>query len=359
MMSGSVTDQTDLRAAFDAPSPLTVGVEEELMLLDPRTLDLVPRAQEALGALGGDPRFKRELPAAQLEIVLPPAATAGEAAVALLAARRRLAEALGGDLVLAAAGVHPFASPLGRLHTDARYAAIEREFQDVARLQLVFALQVHVAVRGADRALAVYNALRGQLPLIAALAANAPLYAGRDTGLASVRPKLCELLPRQGVPPVIAGWEQHATTLARLDDPAQWWWELRPHPLHGTLEVRVPDAQPTVAATAAVVAVVHACAAWLAERFDAGERLEAAETWVIEEDRWLACRHGAQGPLAARVRSLLDALEPVAERIGCAGELAHARRLAERGGAQRQRAAMAEGGVRAATRRLVEDFLRE
>ena len=358
-MCVAVPDEADLRAAFEAPSPLTVGVEEEVMLLDPRTLDLAPCAEQALHALGGDPRFRRELPAAQLEIVLRPTATAGQAATALLAARRRLADVLGGDLVLAAAGVHPFASPLGKLNADARYAAIGREFGDVARLQLVFALQVHVAVRGADRALAVHNAMRGLLPLIAALAANGPLYAGRDTGLASVRPKLADLLPRQGVPPVITGWDGHAAALARLGDPAQWWWELRPHPVHGTLEVRVPDAQSTVADSAAVIAVVHACAAWLAGRFDAGERLEVAETWVVEEDRWLACRHGAQGPLAERVRTLLDALEPVAERIGCAAELADARRLAEYGGAQRRRAAMAEAGVRGAVEQLAGDFLRE
>jgi carboxylate-amine ligase len=359
MMSGPVSGQTDLRALFDAPAPLTVGVEEELMLLDPRTLDLVPRADDALAAVAGDARFKRELPAAQLEIVLPPLGSAREAADALRAARARLAERLGGGFALAAAGAHPFAPPLGELHRGGRYAAITTEYADVGRLQLCFALQVHVAVRGADRALAVYNALRAELPLIAALAANAPVYAGRDTGLASVRPKICDLLPRQGIPPAIASWEAHAAALARLDDPGQWWWELRPHPLHGTLELRVPDAQATVADSAAVIAVAHATVAWLAGRHDAGERLGARETWVIEEDRWLACRHGAGGPLRERVHALLDALEPVGERLGCAAELDHARRMVEAGGAQRQRAALAEGGVRRVAERLADAFLHD
>jgi glutamate---cysteine ligase / carboxylate-amine ligase len=358
-MSRPVPSETDLHAIFDAPAPLTVGVEEELMLLDPRTLDLAPRASEALAAVAGDARFKRELPAAQLEIVLPPLATAGEAAGALADARRALAAALDGDFALAAAGAHPFASPLGELHTGGRYDAIGAEFADVGRLQLCFALQVHVAVRGADRALAVHNALREHLPLLAGLAANAPVYAGRDTGLASVRPKICDLLPRQGVPPAIASWEAHAAALGRLADPAQWWWELRPHPMHGTLELRVPDAQATVADSAAVIAVAHATVAWLAERFDAGEQLGAKPTWEIEEDRWAACRHGAAGPLRPRIHALLDALEPVAERIGCPAELAHARTLVEQGGAQRQRAAFGQGGVRAVAARLVDEYLQE
>ena len=360
MMSVLVTGQTDLRATFDAPAPLTIGVEEELMLLDPRTLDLVPRAREALAALGGDARFKRELPAAQLEIALPPMTTAGEATTALRAAREQAATALNGEMLLAGAGVHPFASPLGELHTGPRYDAIATEYADVGRLQLVYALQVHVAVRGADRALAVYNALRSELPLIAALASNGAVYAGRDTGLASARPKICDLLPRQGVPPPIASWAAHEATLDRLADRAQWWWELRPHPAYGTLELRVPDAQASVADAGAVIAVAHACAGWLAERFDAGEDLgEPRPTWEIEEDRWLACRYGADGPLHDRVHALLDLLEPAAERLQRVAELEDARRLADRGGAQRQRAAMARGGVRAVAAELADRFLGE
>lgn len=358
-MSGSVPGQTDLRATFDAHAPLTVGVEEELMLIDARTLDLAPRATEVLEALAGDDRFKRELPAAHLEIVLPPVATAAEATAALAAARHDLARAVNGELRVAGAAVHPFAAPLGELHRGGRYEAIAAEYGDVLRLQLVCALQVHVAVRGADRALAVYNALRAQLPLIAALAANGPVYAGRDTGLASVRPKICDVLPRQGVPPAIASWEAHAAALDRLADPGRWWWELRPHPVHGTLELRVPDTQATVADAGAVIAVAHACAVWLAGRHDAGEDLGCAPTWEIEEDRWLACRHGASGPLRDRVHALLDALEPVGERIGAAAGLEAARRLADRGGAQRQRAAMAGGGVRAVAARLADDFIDE
>ena len=349
-------DHETLRARFDAPAPMTVGVEEELLLLDPSTLELAPRAREVLAAVGGDGRFTLELPAAQLEIVLPPARTAGEAVAALADARRALVAAVDGDVRFAAAAVHPFAAPLGVLNVGERYDRIAERYGDVARAQVVSALQVHVAVRGADRALAVYNAVRGELPLVAALAANAPVYCGRDTGMASVRPHIGSLLPRQGVPPSLASWDAYAAALSRLGDPGEWWWEVRPHPRFGTLEIRVPDAQPGLADAGAVIGVVHALVAWLAERHDAGETLPVRERWAIEEDRWLAARYGAAGPLNDRVHALLGALEPVAERLGGAAELERARRLATDGGSQRVRAAFLAHGARGVTEALAEAF---
>src|ERR671936_1236756 len=222
------------------------------MLLDPETLDLAPRATEVLERVRVYARFKAELPAAQLEIVPPPAASVGEATAALRAARADLAEAAKGIGILAGAGAHPFAATEGALSHGERYEAIAREYGPIARRQLVFGLHVHVAVRPGDRALAVYNALRGYLPLIAAVAANAPLYAGGDTGLASVRPKISELLPRQGVPPPLASFDELDAALrwAHIEH-AQWWWEARPHPGFGTVEVRVPDTQTTVDDTGA------------------------------------------------------------------------------------------------------------
>jgi glutamate---cysteine ligase / carboxylate-amine ligase len=340
-----------LVAPFDPPAPLTIGVEDELMLLDADTLDLAPRAAEVLAALGGDPRFTLELPASQVEIVLPPLATASEAAEALLSARRDLlsaCEPLG--LRVAAAGVHPFAAELGELNRGGRYDRILAEHGDVARRQLVFALQVHVCVRPADVAMRVYNDLRPFLPLVAALAANAPVHGGRDTGLASVRPTISELLPRQGMPPALT-WESYAAAIDALGDPALWWWELRPHPVHGTLELRVPDAQATVAEAAAVVAVVHALVAALV----AGDLARPGTD--PEADRVTAYRTGARGPLAPRLHALLDALAPHAARLGATDHLATARAMAEAGGgAERVRAAFEHRGVRAAVEELADRF---
>src|SRR5215210_3237617 len=270
-------DPAALRAAFDAVAPLTLGIEEEAMLLDAASLALLPRAAEVIDGLGGDPRFTLELPASQLEIVLPPVATVAEAAGALAAARRDLAGAVEGIGLLAAAGAHPLWPPTGELDASESRAAFAAEYGVVAELQTVCALQVHVAVGGHERTRVVHNALRSHLPEIAALAANAPYYAGRDTGLASVRPKLCDVLPRQGVPPVIQSWDAFVDALrwgfeaGALPTTGRWWWELRPHLTHGTLELRVPDAQATVEDAVAVAAFAHSLAAWLAERHDCGD----------------------------------------------------------------------------------------
>jgi glutamate---cysteine ligase / carboxylate-amine ligase len=364
-----------LRSAFDAPAPLTIGIEEELMLLDGATLDLAPRAPDVVATLGHDPRFKPELPLAQIEIVTPPAASVPEAMAAVAGARRDLAAAAAatGGLRVGGAGVHPFASPDGALNSAARYEHTRTEYAWVARRQLVFALQVHVAVRPADRALAVYNALRSYLPELAALAANGPWYGGEDTGLASVRPKLSELLPRQGVPPALASWEELEDAFAwgaasgTVPHPRIWWWELRPHPTHGTLEVRVPDTQATVAEAAGVAAVVHALVHHLGARAEVRDLPPAAPTWRIEENRWSASRHGLAGTLAdletgartparERIGALFDLLLPHARAVGAEAELAHARGLLAENGAERLRA-VGRDGARAVAAHLADRFL--
>ena len=361
-----------LRDSFDVARPLTVGFEEELMLLDPGTLDLTPEAPAALALLAPDDRFKLELPAAQIEVVTMPCATVAEAAGQLAAARRRIAEALHGRFRLAGAGVHPFAAAHGQLNSSPRYDATAREYGEIARRQLVFGLHVHVALGGAERALAVFNALRSYLPEIAALAANAPYYEGRDSGLASVRPKLCELLPRQGVPPAMPSWDSLAAAYvwgqrAERFGAGQWWWEARLHPVHGTLEVRVPDTQITVEDTSAVGAVVHALVHHLAARHDAGDLPPVAETWKIAENRWSACRHGVDGRLAdldsgvtrptrERLESLFDALTSSAAAVGAGSELERARALLESNGAQRQRRASADGDLRELVAWLADAF---
>ena len=362
----------DLRNRFDAGRSLTIGLEEELMLLDPVTLDLTPEAPAALGLVVDDERFKLELPAAQIEVVTRPCTSVAEAARALAAARGRLAEALAGRYRLAGAGVHPFAAAHGVLNSTPRYDRTAREYGDVARRQLVFGLHVHVGVAGAERALAVFNALRSHLPEIAALAANAPFYEGRDSGLASVRPKLCELLPRQGVPPAIASWEALAQAYAwghrsRRFEAGQWWWEARLHPVHGTIEVRVPDTQITVSDTAAIGAVVHALVHHLSARHDAADLPPVAETWQIAENRWSACRHGLDGRLAdlatgatmparERLASLLTDLEAGAAQVGASRELEGAKAMLDGNGAQRQREVAAGGGVREVVGWLADAF---
>jgi carboxylate-amine ligase len=365
-------DADRLREIFDAPAPFTTGIEEELMLLDPETLDLAPVGEELKSRVPEDGRFKIEMPAAQFEIASPPLRDAAHAAEFLRQARAELAGAADGLARLACAGVHPFADEEGELNASERYTRVHGEYGGIARRQLAFGLQVHVAVRPADTALHVYNGLRNHLPELLALAANSPIYRGVDTGLAAVRPKLCELLPRQGVPPHLASWDEYARALAwgaragAIPDPGVWWWELRPHPSWGTLEVRVPDAQRTVEEATAVVAIVHALARHLAEEAKSGgqkePQAEPVPTWRIEENRWQALRHGLDGTMAdlqtgepkptrERLYELLDAID------GEGDDLTAARRLVERNGADRQREQFrAAGGARAVTEWLTSGF---
>ena len=351
-----------LRIAFDAPEPLTLGLEEELMLLDAETLDLLPRATDVVEACG-DERFKLEMPAAQLELALPPVPSVPAAIAALAAARRDLAAAAAPVGRLGAAGVHPFADPVGELNADERYAWTAAEYGEIARRQLVCALQVHVAVGGADRSLAVYNGLRPWLPLIAALAANAPFHDGRDTGMASIRPKISETLPRQGVPPAFSGLDELAAAFewaaaaGVAPKPRMWWWELRLHPIHGTIEARVPDQQSTVGETVAVAEFVCALVRELAARHDAGEPLPVHPTWRIAENRWSAARHGLDGYMAdldtGERRHTRERLAELIELVGAEG----ASSLAVENGAMRQREWAAEGGPEAVVRALAARFL--
>jgi carboxylate-amine ligase len=367
-------DAPTLRRRFDAVGGFTVGVEEETMLLDPETFDLAPVAKTLLARLEGDSRFKPELPAAQVEILTSSVASAPAAVAQLAAARRDLAAAAAGLARPALAAVHPFAAAEGLLNAGGRYDSIAAEYASVARRQLVASLQIHVAVGGADRSLAVYNALRCHLPELAALAANGPFYEGADCGLASVRPGICVQLPRQGLPPALESWEQFAAELewgrrsGTLPEASRWWWELRPHPRFGTLELRVPDAQTAVAEAAGVIALVQALAATLADRFDAGEPLPSAPSWRINENRWSAARYGVEGdlvdlasgrrrPTRERLAELVEAVEPAARRLGCAELLAHTRASIERNGAIRQREACEVVGVRGLPAWLAERFL--
>ena len=362
-----------LRAAFDAREPLTLGLEEELMLLDPETLELAPVGPVVLAQLDGEARFKLELPASQLEIITSPAPDAPEAARQLAEGRRALLRRAGPLARPAAAGAHPFSPAEGELTDDPRYRVTVERFGSIAHRQLVCALQVHVAVGEAERTLAVYNGMRSYLPELAALAAAAPFYEGRDSGLASVRPKIADQLTRQGVPPEIDSWESFAEALrwgassGVMPDHAGWWWELRPHPAWGTLELRVPDAQATVGDAAAVAALAHALVASLADRHERGEPLPRHPAWRIEENRWSACRDGVRGTLAdletgeqrptrRRLQELIDELEPYAAELGCAAELRHARELAECNGAMRQREVAAERGIDGVAAWLAERF---
>jgi carboxylate-amine ligase len=363
------------RTRFDQGRDFTLGLEEELMLLDPETLAPLPEAPRAVAELAGaDRRFRTELPASQIELVTGVCDTLGEAVAELAAGRAEMAAGLQGWARVAGSGVHPCCGPAGPLVENERYHPIIEEYGPVARYEQVYGFHVHVGVRGADRALAVFNALRSFLPEIAALAGNGPFVGGEDSGLASVRPKLAEMLPRQGVPPIVPSFDYLDELTAwgaasgAVPDGTHLWWEARLHALHPTVEVRVADQQTTVRESGAVAAFVLCLVAWLTERFDAGEVLPVHDTIRIAENRWRALRHGLGGtlldldtgepvPTREQVGDRIEALAPVAGRVGAAEQLGWARELVKRNGSERQRATAAEHGILAVVRSLADAFL--
>ena len=333
----------DLRALFDRADDFTVGVEEELLLVEPTTFEPVEAGPRLLAEVLDHDRFRAELSPAQIEIVSPACTAPADAVRALVAGRREASAALNGEARLAGLGVHPFAEAWSGISPGPRFELIERRFRWAARQGgLAAGVHVHLGIPGADTLLAVYNALRGYMPELAALAAAAPFFAGRDTGLASIRPKLADAFPNQGVAPAFAAWSDYASLLSwgirtgSFPDHTKLWWECRLHPGFGTIEVRVPDAQAPAANVEAVATVAWSLARWLAERHGRGEPLPAHPAWAIAENRWRASADGAEGALVdldlmrsvatrSRIRETLSRIVPYAG--GPAGERAVERAL--------------------------------
>lgn len=360
------------RGRFDDVLPFTLGLEEELMLVHAETGMLAPVVEDALAAVQGDERYTAELRATQIELVTPVCATVADARRELAAARRCLVERLPTGVRIAGAGTHPTALGDGPVTARPRYETIASECAWAVRQQPTCGLHVHVAVPGAERALAVYNALRSYLPEIAALATNSPFHAGEDKGLASVRAKLHDALPRSGVPPAFASWPELVSFVewgragGHFADESFLWWDMRLHPLYGTIEVRAADAQTRIEDAAAIAALCQALAADLAQRHDAGERLPVHDSYRIAENRYRAVRDGTRGVVADlesgereptwyRIGRLLERLAPAAAELGCAAELEYGDELLAGTGAERQRAVAAKLGVDAVAPWLADE----
>jgi carboxylate-amine ligase len=359
------------RRSFSRGSSLTVGFEEELILLDPNTLQAANDVDRALLRLEDD-RFTCELRSAQLEVVTHPCVTVVDACRELRTARLFAVDRLAGFARIAAAGVHPSTTTPIEVTDRPRYRQIAAESPWSVRDGLPCGMHVHIAIAGPERALAVYNAARSFLPELAALAANSPFLAGADTGLASTRLKLNDAFPRAGIPPSFTTWADYADFVAwgscsgLFPDESFLWWELRMHPVHGTLEFRVPDAQTRIAEAGAIAAVCQALVAALLERYDAGDDLPVHETHRIGENRWRALRDGLDAilvdletgvpiPARERIGRLLAELERHAELLGARNELLAAWTLLAENGAERQRRVAGEVGIDGVIRRLADE----
>lgn len=298
--------------AFGRSSPWSVGVEEELFVLDAETLEPAP----APAAMLDGARFKPELFASVVELntgICVDAAQAGEELARLRdEAKRRAAEE---GLALAATGTWPTAvSEEQPITPDEGYRAFVDYAGPSARRQFCSGLHVHVGVSSPEDCLQRLEAVLPWLPLVLALSVNSPYAAGRETGLASTRAELLTLLPRSGAPPVFASyadWERFAERLVRLglaDQITRIWWDIRPHPRFGTLEVRMPDQPTRLEATVAFVALLRALVA-------AAKPGPPADRGVFAQNRWAALRFGVEAELVhpadgrlAPVPQLLDEL---------------------------------------------------
>jgi glutamate---cysteine ligase / carboxylate-amine ligase len=343
---------------FGRSPDFSLGVEEEFQLVHAGSFELVSGFSEVAESAGLEKRLKPELLQSVAEVATRIARTVGEAAEEAAQLRRRVrAAAADHGYLIASAGTHPFSRYEHQDVTEEpRYEEIMEAMQWVAERELVFGLHVHVGLDSAPKAIAVANALRTHLPELLALSANSPFWQGRDTGLASTRTKVFDTMPRSGLPPTFASFEEFELLVERgvkthsFPDYTHIWWDLRPHPRLGTIEVRICDAQTRLETTAGIVSLVQSLVAVLADRFERDGVLPTQPVTLVAENKWRATRYGLAGdliwlerdeerPACEAVLALVDEVRPAAERLGCAAELAAVERVCERGtGADEQRA---------------------
>jgi glutamate---cysteine ligase / carboxylate-amine ligase len=347
----------------------TVGLEEEFSILDPATLEMVPRFEELLEAARAQARagdrllyehITGELISAEIEIVSGPGADFHDALARQRERRRRLF-ALVEDygLALGATGTHPWADYREQTIIDTEhYRRVEEGLKYVAWRNNTFSMHVHVGVRDANRAVLVCDRLRPVLPLLLAVSANSPYLDGRDSGLHSARTQsFTRSFPRCGVPDPFGGWaayREYIELLVRtrsIVEYTQVWWSVRPHFAFGTVEVRICDAQTTAQESEALAALMVACVAQAMRDVDEGVPFADPAPRIVEENMWRAIRFGLDGRLIdPQRREEYPACEAI-ERLTSwtapvRGELGIELSFPARNGAQRQRAMIEAGASR-------------
>ena len=333
------------REAFEGGQDFTIALEEEFALLDPETLELTNRFEELKAGAAGtelDEHLVGELIASEIEIKTGRCTSFGEAAERMAERRAQLAELADRfDVALACTGTHPWSRWQDQRIIDTpHYRRNNEVLQYVVWRNNSFGVHAHIGIRGADRAVSVCNAFRNVLPELLALSASSPFVEDCVTGLHSARTEIfTKFFPRAGVPDVYDGWngfERYVRFLydtGSIDEHTQMWWSVRPHLAFPTIEVRICDAQPDLAQSQALAALMHALGARFARALDEGEPLPDLPHRLIEENMWRAIRHGLSDglidfqrgevvPARARIEALIEWVLPVAEEIGAAPYLA-------------------------------------
>jgi carboxylate-amine ligase len=353
---------------FNASAGSSLGVEVELQLVDHASRELRSGASEILRRLEKErgephPKAKNELIESNIELITGVCSTVAEARAdleATLAEVAPVAEAFG--LRLLCAGTHPFSDWAAQdITPNERYHRLVDEVQWPARRMAIFGIHTHVGVRSADKAIAIANALCAYIPHFLALSASSPWFEGRDTGLASARSKVFEGLPTAGLPQLLDGWAEFSELMTTLIEARaissirEIWWDIRPHPNFGTVELRICDGLPTMTEIATVAALAQCLVEWMDTLIDRGYRLPCPKAWIVGQNKWRAARHGVDAelivdergglrPVRTAIEELVEELTPVARRLGCQGELAHALRILDHGPSYLRQRRWVEGG---------------
>jgi glutamate---cysteine ligase / carboxylate-amine ligase len=349
---------------FAAATDLTVGVEEEFSILDPRSLDLVPRFEQLREATRSDPLLSDgitgELISSEIEIISGAGVDLQDALARQRERRRRLfALADAQRLALGATGTHPWADYREQPIIDTEhYRRVEDGLKYVAWRNNTFSLHVHVGVRDIDRAVRACDRLRPVLPLLLAISANSPFLDGRDSGLHSARTQsFTRSFPRCGIPDSFGGWgayREYIEFLMRVRSIVEFtqvWWSVRPHFSFGTVEVRICDAQATAQESEALAALMVSCIAQAVRDADEGAPPHDPPPRLVEENMWRAIRFGLDGQLIDLQRAQEYPAREAIERLlawtaPVRGELGLEPSFPERNGAQRQRRMIDAGATR-------------
>jgi carboxylate-amine ligase len=359
---GAGTGQVSvLDHAFGKSDPYTLGVEEEYMLLDPETWDLVQHIDSVLAAAADgehQDRIHAELMQSVLEVTTPVCRTAGDVMKSLAQLRGYVAEiARAEGCRFGSAGTHPFSLfERQRITARDRYRQLVDQLQYVARRELIFGMHMHVAVDDPEKAIQVMNGLLVHLPQMLALSATSPFWRGEPTGLSSSRQMVFAAFPRSGPPPRFRDYTDFADVVGQLErtgciaDYTHIWWDIRPHPRLGTIEMRVCDAVTRLEDVVAITAFFQAIVKMYCELYEAGKEIPSWHRMLTTENKWLAARYGLEAPVmdlatgrrnrvpvAQLIRRTLRDVEPHARELGSERELEGVREILARGnGSDRQ-----------------------
>jgi carboxylate-amine ligase len=346
---------------FGAGAPYTLGVEEEYMLIDPETWDLVQHIDSVLAAVAEgehEGRLHAELMQSVLEVTTPVCRTAADVERNLRGLRAYVAEiARSEGCRFASAGTHPFSLfERQRITARDRYRILVDQMQYIARRELIFGMHMHVAVDDPEKAIQVVNGLLVHLPQLLALSANSPFWRGEPTGLSSSRQMVFAAFPRSGPPPRFKDYADYAEVVGQLErtgciaDYTHIWWDIRLHPRLGTVEMRVCDSVTRIEDVVAITSFFQALVKMYCEEYEAGREIPTYHRILTTENKWLAARYGLEAPImdlatgrrnrapvAQLIRRTLRDLEPHARELGSERELEGVRDILARGnGADRQ-----------------------